>query len=506
MNDFITNRVKDIIRILIRSLYITSFIYNANAQFTIDAGPDTIICYGPGYAGLINYKIGGNPTAFGGFEPYKYTWSGTRYLYPSSNRIGLFHASDDLNDTTIANPLFIQNGDLNDWYTLYLEVEDAMNNILLDSVKIRTSSYVYELTAPPVFDIELGDSVQLPGSGWVPIIGDFATSGFVLSPPYGLSDTTNLFCWAKPDSDIRYYVTVLNTAGCLSEPTPYFDVHIDPISKLEQNYQSIFGNHTTTWYQATESNSGIDQIKITAQKDWNNLTYVYRQLTIEGIEAEKDLYIREDRNAGRVWINDLKNLIMDLSLVKDDTFRLSYPATNDSLAIVDSVFIEDRRKHIRFGYQIHIDDNQVPLEFIEGIGPNAGFLYQMGELESMFSDSQMLLCAYKDSSRIYKNEKFVNDDCIYNDTQVNDINIEINNLIHPNPATDYIEIEHETSSKGIMLIYNITGIQVKSELVNSYEFTRIDVTDLKDGLYIVLFMSDDASKIMGKFIKTRGRF
>ena len=220
------------------------------------------------------------------------------------------------------------------------------------------------------------------------------------------------------------------------------------------------------------------------------------------IDEETDLYIREDRNSGRVWLlNNVLYPVMDLSLVKGNVFHFYNPYTDDSLATVDSVFIIDGRKHIRLDYQIQLGDTQIPLEFIEGIGPNAGFLYQTNSLDGMFSDSQLLLCAYKDTSRIYKNDQFVNDDCTYKYTRVNDIRIDPNNPIHPNPASDFIEIDHKSSSEGILTIYNMTGVLVQSQPVYATGMTRIDVSSLKDGLYLVLFRKKDGSKIMGKFIK-----
>ena len=40
------------------------------AQLSVDAGVDTIIC--KGIWGVDTTEIGGNPTALGGIEPYKY--------------------------------------------------------------------------------------------------------------------------------------------------------------------------------------------------------------------------------------------------------------------------------------------------------------------------------------------------------------------------------------------------------------------------------------------------
>lgn len=172
VNEFCSfNTFKNILHICIVFLFLFGLTDNSYTQLTIDAGPDTTICYGASYNGLKGYIIGGNPTAHGGVEPYTYKWSGKRVPFPSSNSIGPFYASDDLNDTTIANPVFVSDTYLDDWYTFYLEVSDGSHTTLTDSVKIRTSHFEYLLTANNTasFTIELGDSVRLPGISWVPI-------------------------------------------------------------------------------------------------------------------------------------------------------------------------------------------------------------------------------------------------------------------------------------------------------------------------------------------------
>ena len=93
---------------------------------------------------------------------------------------------------------------------------------------------------------------------------------------------------------------------------------------------------------------------------------------------------------------------MDLTLQLNDTFTV-YTVWQDSIpAVVDSVYLMNGLKHIRFNLNIFSFQN-AKFEFIESIGTNAGITYQ-GETGVIIPEQ--LLCKYTDSIRVYANTEF----------------------------------------------------------------------------------------------------
>lgn len=170
------------------------------SQLIVDAGSDTAFCSDS----QDSFSIGGNPTASGGASPYIYSWSG-EYSYVGH----IIRASDMLNDTTVANPMFL--GDLGvDSIYLYVTVSDQNNVIEKDSILIRKSQYMICL-GECRYDIKEGDSI---------IIGPCCVSGgippheYLWTPAESLSDNTAFMPWAKPSETTSYNVTITDSIGC----------------------------------------------------------------------------------------------------------------------------------------------------------------------------------------------------------------------------------------------------------------------------------------------------
>jgi len=219
----------------------------STAQLKVDAGNDIIVCS----EGVEEYKIGGCPVASGGIEPYTYTWSGKRKRLPNSNYWIL--ASDILDDTTKSNPSFRWNNVPADWFTFYLKVEDAENNVGYDSVKVRKSYFHISLVGPRYAIINRGDSVSLPGN--VHFDSNFWPFKYYITPSYGLTDSTNSIGWAKPDTSMYYFMYVENPVGCVSKKVLYFVVNVvdttvvshKPINKQEIKCYYEQGSLVVNW-------------------------------------------------------------------------------------------------------------------------------------------------------------------------------------------------------------------------------------------------------------------
>lgn len=170
-------------------------------------------------------------------------------------------------------------------------------------------------------------------------------------------------------------------------------------------YQSIFGRETTQWtggaWRQTSSGSlGFFTIGILleAQQDTLAFAKTYKVISQKySSTSEGDNFlIREDTTVGRIWYREyLENLcspslkpdsterlICDMSLQVGDTFDVGGTNTSRSsstqnyYATVDSVYIGlQGEKHIRFNTnQIPSLSSSLPIEFIEGVGPNTTLL------------------------------------------------------------------------------------------------------------------------------------
>ncbi len=188
-----------------------------------DAGNDVIVCSG----GNEEYILGGYPAASGGVEPYTYTWSGRHFdqKYPSGIPSWIY-ASDFLDDTTKSNPVITEWRNVPmEWTTYYLKVEDAEGNIMYDSVQVITSSFLlggpYKLSVT----IHKGDSVKFLGN--ISVFSNFEPlTEYKFSPTHGLSDPTDIYGWAKPDTSITYYLEAVNSAGCRSGKIEYWHIEV----------------------------------------------------------------------------------------------------------------------------------------------------------------------------------------------------------------------------------------------------------------------------------------
>jgi len=172
-------------------------------QFQIDAGKDTIIC-----GSNESLRIGGSPTATGGVEPYTFSWS-TEF----KDSYYQYHASQFLNDTTIANPILVHPSLVSnkDEIKFCLTVKDKNGLQLKDSVVVKVSVMMH--TAVLFFQyINVGDTVSLhsnlgPGMGIGPL-------KYSWTPNYNISDTSAFIPLAWPAINTTYEIVATDSIGC----------------------------------------------------------------------------------------------------------------------------------------------------------------------------------------------------------------------------------------------------------------------------------------------------
>jgi hypothetical protein len=170
---------------------------------------------------------GGSPTASSGVEPYTYTWSGKHFdlKYPTGEPMWIY-ASDIMDDTTKGNPVIKDWRNVPDeWTTYYLKVEDAVGNVQVDSVKIIESVFFIHAIYKLPETIYRGDSVRLFGD--IYFVNNFVPLEYTLSPSHGLTDSTNINGWAKPDTSITYYLQAVNSVGCSSPKIKYWRIDVN---------------------------------------------------------------------------------------------------------------------------------------------------------------------------------------------------------------------------------------------------------------------------------------
>jgi hypothetical protein len=274
-----------------------------NAQLKINAGNNVIVCSGDEYE---NIQLGGCPVASEGVEPYKYTWSGKHFdlKYPSGIPSWIY-ASDILNDTTKSNPAIREWRNVPyEWTTYYLKVEDATGNVQYDSVKIILSYFLVKTIYIIPDTIYRGDSVQFFGdiyfeSNFSPLVE------YTFSPSHGLSDPTDIYGWAKPDTSITYYLEAVNSVGCRSNKIEYWHIEVidtttvsNAIFKNQKDIE-IFPNPARDKITIHSPGSRILEVEIydlTGTCVYRNLNTGSNRIDLETDNLPKGLYVLKVRD------------------------------------------------------------------------------------------------------------------------------------------------------------------------------------------------------------------
>lgn len=282
---------------LLFAFSILFIVYNVNAQCIADAGIDKHSC--PDDVDANEVPIGGNPTASNGIAPYNYSWSIKPIEFGSGTGIFL-HASDILDDTTIANPKIIYRTAA-DSIMFYLTITDDSNCSNTDSCKVSFTNFGEHLIYHDYY-IAPGDSVYLNnlpnvGGGMSPLSYDW-------NPSHGLSDTTLAAgFWAKPDSSISYTLTVTDSKECEKTATgPLYFVHVVVVGVeyLKKDAVKVFPNPVNNFlYIEVDVGSQIKDIKLynvqtqevfhrTNTEKWMDLSDLSNGIYIVEIELDEE--------------------------------------------------------------------------------------------------------------------------------------------------------------------------------------------------------------------------
>lgn len=258
------------------------------AQLKADAGEDIVVCN----VDESEYKLGGLPAASGGIQPYIYTWS-IDHSNPDIHDFWI-SASDILGDTTASNPTIKSEDIPVEQLTLFLKVEDAVGEVVYDSVQIFVAAIWIQLIYIDPDTIFRGDSIQFYGDPY--FSDEFLPFSYSIWPSYGLTDSTNIYGWAKPDTSITYYIQATNSVGCVSEQIKYWHIEVIDtttnsiyIPDLTNNNIDIFPNPSSEDVTISNpSNFKIKNIKLVdlagrTIQQWDNTGYGKTVLQLEPV-------------------------------------------------------------------------------------------------------------------------------------------------------------------------------------------------------------------------------
>ena len=88
------------------------------------------------------------------------------------------------------------------------------------------------------------------------------------------------------------------------------------------------------------------------------------------------------------------------------------------------------------------------------------------------------------------------------DVRISTYNADFSLSAHPNPAVDYLTVEMNDLSlqQAVVTVYDAIGREVKTQLMSS-NATKIDVTDLEQGIYYLRIVNNNNTIGVRKFVK-----
>lgn len=221
-------------------------------------------------------------------------------------------------------------------------------------------------------------------------------------------------------------------------------------------------------------------------------------------------YMRQSDNHSKVYLvgesyeeTDFtyERLVYDLDLNVGDTmyyFR--------SPMVVDSVYTQDGRKHVRFNcrFSSFLDDYPItpefdlPLEFVEGIGPSWGWMW--GDDDNYMDFPPLLLCVWRDGEQVNEGieERFGRfftggeyDPCTI-DYPAGKIDTLAQTVyqIYPNPVSTVLTIAGLPEKMATVVVYDMVGNRLMAVECWGTE-AEIDLSHLPGQLLLVSVVTDE---------------
>lgn len=247
-------------------------------------------------------------------------------------------------------------------------------------------------------------------------------------------------------------------------------------------------------------------------------------------DYDERIYLRQSKDNSKVYFKSPRDseeyCVYDMDLHVGDTF-CSIMRSAPVPLIVDSVYWLDGQKHVRFTPRLAAIDTanhflpevrNLPLEFIEGMGPSWGWMWLMkdrygpnypraGEHGEAWS---VMLCVYRDEVQVNSdftepfehhlydflpntNIPFAN--CVLDPG--NDLFGGIKQLsrdvytVFPNPASSIVSVKGLTGRLAAVEVYDMAGRLMLRGQVSASNPT-IDLTALQGQVLLIRIMTDEA--------------
>ena len=294
------------------------------------------------------------------------------------------------------------------------------------------------------------------------------------------------------------------------------------VNRAYAQYQSFFGDSITTYNLAGEC---VSYDPLALGGSYTHHCTVNRTDTVridDKLYYRSDYqsdwvwyysYVREDTTTGQIfWYHGYNGYtaevcMCDMSLSVGDTFKVFehlYSPMNVPTIVADSITYMNGKKVIFFhrvgDAEIYYCDGwveyEVPVMFIEGIGPTYGPL----GWDIYSHQGCVLLCMYKDGEFVFALDE-ENLGCEQDPVAKVKENQDRGWTVFPNPCHSYLNIRFDEmpQDNGLLYVTNMAGCVVLSQKLGNREM-RIDVRNLAAGIYTVTYKTS-GTKISKKFVK-----
>ncbi|MCQ2262736.1 MAG: T9SS type A sorting domain-containing protein [Bacteroidales bacterium] len=268
----------------------------------------------------------------------------------------------------------------------------------------------------------------------------------------------------------------------------------------ETNYQPVLIDDTISWTMPVQmglAGCSVEEMKAYPFSGHHELWYfaTYSEVPqllgqLHSSEDNSELYFRPADS-------EEEFLIMDLNLSVNDTSHTQNEYGQPVDLIVDSVFVKNGKKHIRFNNYIHGSFPDSYRMFIEGVGPNWGLMERFGDGGFLY-----FICKRNGDSLSYAVSDASFENCDFREPCQGDGIIEMEGLatspIYPNPFVDFFTINsRHTGTK--LLIYDCMG-RVCMEVELHQGSQTINMQKNPAGLYIVCLIHNGVRNLY-KIIK-----
>ena len=273
-----------------------------------------------------------------------------------------------------------------------------------------------------------------------------------------------------------------------------------------QKYEPIFNKEDQVEfhvYHLVSDRKLQEKYKVKGDTIINNLNYaIIRNRYFQG-------YVRQNPSNSKAWFKEKncpEKLIMNLEMTIGDSIFIDCKEYGSRYSKVISIDTSNARKIIELDYiypEIYLPKSNKKLmfrslKFIEGVGTNGFFLYQVNNT-SFHSYGFVLISVYKNGILCFENSEGCKSLLPLPESIVNPISDKIQLQIHP--RLQYLTINNQSSRQiKSILITDLNGkLLINQKIISNSQKIKTDI--LSKGVYLVKIFTDDKTIPKKLFIK-----